>query len=231
MKALILAGGEGHRLRSVLGDLPKCLARVQGRPFIEYQIELLKSQGIREFVLCVGLGANLVQRALGGGERLGVSIEYSPEEKPLGTAGAIKNASPHIDGRFFCGNGDTLVEFSLKDMEESHANAGAIGTILFRKADATGRGTIKIGQEGQVLGFAEKVQRDTAAFINCGFYMMEKGILEHIPTEQRVSLEEEIFPKLLSSGLKLFAFPAHGAFVDIGTPGDYLLIKEKGWKQ
>jgi NDP-sugar pyrophosphorylase family protein len=231
MKALVLAGGEGRRLRPVLGDLPKCLAQVQGRPFIEYQIELLKSEGIREFILCVGLGANLVQRVLGNGERLGVSISYSTEETPLGTAGAIKNAGAHIDGRFLCTNGDTLVEFSLKDMEESHVNAGAVGTIVFRMNDATGKGTIKIGPGGLVRGFEEKTQHGAAAFINCGFYLMEKELLEHIPSGQPVSLEEEIFPKLLSSGLKLFAFPARGVFVDIGTPEEYLLIREKGWKQ
>jgi NDP-sugar pyrophosphorylase family protein len=231
MKALILAGGEGRRLRPILGDLPKCLAEVRGRPFIEHQIELLKSEGIRELVLCVGLGADLVQRTLGNGERLGVSIEYSTEEKPLGTAGAIKNASTFIDGRFLCGNGDTLVEFSLKDMEKSHAKAGAIGTILFKMADATGRGTINVDSNQQVLGFAEKAERDTPALINCGFYMMEKEILEHIPSEQFVSLEEKVFPELLSTGFRLFAFPAHGVFVDIGTPEDYTLVREKGWKQ
>jgi NDP-sugar pyrophosphorylase family protein len=230
MKALVLAGGEGRRVRSVLGDLPKCLAQVQGRPFIEHQIELLKSEGVREFVLCVGLGANLVQRVLGHGERLGVSISYSTEEKPLGTAGAIKNARANIDGRFLCTNGDTLVEFSLKDMEESHVNAQAVGTILFRMDDAAGKGTIKIGPGGGVMGFEEKSQHNAAAFINCGFYLMEEELLEHIPSGEPVSLEEEIFPKLLSSGLKLFAFPARGAFVDIGTPEEYLRIREKGWK-
>jgi NDP-sugar pyrophosphorylase family protein len=231
MKALVLAGGEGRRLRPVLGDLPKCLAQVQGRPFIDHHIELLKSEGIREFVLCVGLGASLVQRVLGNGGRLGVSISYSTEEKPLGTAGAIKNAGAHIDGRFLCTNGDTLAEFSLKDMEESHVSAGAVGTILFRRDEVTGKGTIKIGPGGQVLGFEEKTQHDAPVFINCGFYLMEGELLEHIPSGQRASLEEEIFPKLLSSGLKLFAFPAGGAFVDIGMPEEYLLIREKGWKR
>ncbi|MCX5800922.1 MAG: sugar phosphate nucleotidyltransferase [Candidatus Eisenbacteria bacterium] len=231
MKALILAGGEGRRLRAVLGKVPKCLAEVRGRPFIEHQIELLKSEGVREFVLCVGPGGNLIQRTLGGGGRLGVSIEYSREGKPLGTAGAIKNASSFIDGRFLCVNGDTLVEFSLKDMESGHAGAGAIGTILFKTADAAARGTIEVGAGGQVLGFAEKTERGGPAFINCGFYLMEREILDHIPGGQGVSLEEEIFPKLLRSGLSLFAFPARGAFIDIGTPESYSLMREKGWKQ
>jgi NDP-sugar pyrophosphorylase family protein len=231
MRALILAGGEGRRLRPVLGELPKCLAEVRGRPFIEYQIELLKTAGIREFVLCVGLGANLIETALGDGARLGVSIVYSLERSPLGTAGAIKNASSYIDGRFLCANGDTLVEFSLTDMERSHADARAIVTILFKESDATGRGTIRLGSGGQVLGFAEKAKRDTPALINCGFYLMEKETVEHISAGKHVSLEEEIFPKLLSSGLQILAFQTHGAFVDIGTPEDYSLIREKGWKQ
>jgi len=231
MKALVLAGGEGRRLRPILGDLPKCLADVQGRPFIEHQIELLKSEGITEFVLCVGLGANLVRGALGDGRRLGISIEYSYEEEPLGTGGAIKNASSYIGPTFVCINGDTLVEFSLRDMEEVHSNSGAVGTILFERASVRGRGTLELASDGRVLAFSEKVEPDACGYINCGYYLMEKEILEHIPTQRCVSLEREIFPELLSSGLKLFAVKARGAFVDIGTPKDYLLIREKGWKK
>jgi len=231
MRALILAGGEGLRLRPVSGDLPKCLAEVGGRPFIEHQIELFKGEGITEFVLCVGIGAGLVKEALGDGRKLGVSIEYSLEETPLGTAGAIKNASPLIDGRFLCANGDTLVEFSLSEMEAAHATARAVTTILFKETIATGRGTIKLGSNNEIKGFAEKASRDALGLINCGYYIMERDVLSRIPPGKRVSLETETLPELISSGARVAGFPARGDFVDIGTPEDYGRIKEKGWRR
>jgi len=233
MKALILAGGEGRRLRSMSGQLPKCLMPVQGRPFIEHQIEFLKLKGIGEFVVCAGHGASLLEERLGEGIHLGVAVEYSLEQMPLGTAGAIKNAEGLIDGsQFLCVNGDTLVDFSLREMAKLHRDSRAIATILSgRVEDATGRGTIRTGLEGEILGFEEKAYSGNPGLINCGFYLMENVILDHIPSGRKVSLEREIFPGLLSSGLRLSAFPAKGAFVDIGTPDEYLRIRNKGWKQ
>jgi NDP-sugar pyrophosphorylase family protein len=231
MKALILAGGEGRRLKSLAGDLPKCLVQVQGRPFIEHQIELLNSQGIEEFVLCVGLGAQIVTETLGDGSALGVSVSYSMEESPLGTAGAVKNASSFVDEAFLCVNGDTLVEFSLAEMEESHHRVGATASILSREVeDATGRGILEIDPRGEIRSFQEKSRSASPALINCGVYLMEKEILEHIPSGQKVSLETEVFPGLVSSRSRLLAFITKGVFVDIGTPDEYLGIKEKGWR-
>lgn len=232
MKALILAGGEGRRLRPLAGDVPKCLLQIQGRPFVEHQIELLKSQGIQEFILCVGLGAQAVKEALGDGSALGVSVFYSSEDAPLGTAGAIRNASSLIDeDAFLCMNGDTLVEFSLAEMEQNHQGVRALATVLSREVeDATGRGTLEVGLRGEILSFEEKTRNVSPALINCGVYLMERAILQHIPSGTTVSLEHEVFPKLVSSGHRLFAFITNGAFVDIGTPDEYLRIREKGWR-
>jgi NDP-sugar pyrophosphorylase family protein len=231
MKALILAGGEGRRLQSVAGGLPKCLVPVQGRPFIEHQIELMKSNGIREFVLCVGLGAQKVIETLGDGSSLGISVSYSVEDVPLGTGGAIKNASAFIEGTFLCMNGDTLVEFSLAEMEQRHREVGAVATIVSRQVqDATGRGILEIGPGREILSFEEKSRSANPAFINCGVYLMESGVLGHIPLGQNVSLEKEVFPGLVSSQSRLLAFVTEGAFVDIGTPDEYARIREKGWK-
>ncbi|UCF78330.1 MAG: NTP transferase domain-containing protein [Candidatus Eiseniibacteriota bacterium] len=232
MRTLILAGGEGRRLKSVAGDLPKCLVPVQDRPFIEHQIELLRSKGITDLVLCVGLGADAVREALGDGSALGVTVRYSSEDSPLGTAGAVKNAEGFVEAEFLCMNGDTLVEFSLEEMEGIHQAGGAIATILSREVeDATGRGTLEVGSHGEILSFSEKRKGRTSAFINCGVYLMQKEILNHIPSGRAVSLEREVFPVLVSSGARLMAFKTHGDFVDIGTPGEYLRIREKGWKR
>ncbi len=231
MKALILAGGEGRRLKSLAGDLPKCLVQVQGRPFVEHQIELLRSQGVEEFVLCVGLGAHMVTETLGDGSALGVSVSYSSEEVTLGTAGAVKNASSFIEETFLCVNGDTLVEYSLSEMEENHRRVGAMASIVCREVeDATGRGILEIGPRGEILSFQEKSRSASPALINCGVYLMEREILEYIPSGRKVSLETEVFPGLVSPKPKLLAFVTNGAFVDIGTPDEYLRIKEKGWR-
>ncbi|MBN1504076.1 MAG: NTP transferase domain-containing protein [Candidatus Eisenbacteria bacterium] len=231
MKALVLAGGEGLRLKSVLGPLPKCLAPVQGRPFVEWQIELLREQGLGEFVLCVGVGARAVTQALGDGSRLKVAIRYSLEDAALGTAGAVRNASRFLDGRFLCVNGDTLAEFSLAEMEARHEALGARVTVLCRRvADATGKGVLAVGESGRVLRFEEKTAEGSPGLINCGYYLMETDALDRVAPGRAVSLETEVFPELLKSGVPLAAHETSGAFVDIGTPDEYLRVKEKGWR-
>ena len=231
MKALVLAGGEGLRLRPLLGLLPKCLAPVQGRPLLEWQIELLKEHGLAEFVLCVGVGARTVTGLLGDGSRLNVSIQYSFETAPLGTAGALRNAYGLLEGRFLCANGDTLAEFSLEEMESSHEALGARATVLCRRAaDATGKGTLVVGERGRILRFDEKTAAGSAGLINCGYYLMDKDVLDSVPRGRAVSLEKETFPGLLEDGVTLAACETSGAFVDIGTPEEYLRVKDGGWR-
>jgi mannose-1-phosphate guanylyltransferase len=231
MKALVLAGGEGLRLKPLLGTLPKCLAPVQGRPFIEWQIQLLREHGFREFVLCVGVGARAVTGLLGDGSRLAVAIQYSFEVTPLGTGGAIKNASGLVAGRFLCANGDTLAEFSLTEMEARHESLGARVSVLCRKvADVAEKGTLVVGEGGRILRFDEKTAEGSSGLINCGFYLMEEDVLDCVAPGQPVSLEKETFPRLLESGVKLAACETSGAFVDIGTPKEYLRVKDGGWR-
>ncbi len=231
MKALVLAGGEGLRLKPLLGPLPKCLAPVQGRPFIEWQIELLKEHGFREFVLCVGVGAQAVRELLGDGSRLDVAVQYSFEETALGTGGAIRNASGFLAGRFLCANGDTLAEFSLSEMESRHEALGARVSVLCRvAADATGKGTLVVGERGRILRFDEKTAAGASGLINCGFYLMEKDVLDCVAPGRPVSLEKETFPRLLESGAALAACETSGAFVDIGTPEEYARVKHGGWR-
>jgi len=231
MKALVLAGGEGLRLKPLLGPLPKCLAPVQGRPFIEWQIELLKEHGLREFILCVGIGAHAVRELLGDGSRLGVHVQYSVESTPLGTGGAVKNASGLLAGRFLCANGDTLAEFSLTELVSRHESLGARASVLCRRAaDATGKGTVVVGERGRILSFDEKTAGGSAGLINCGFYLMEKDVLDCVAPGRPVSLEKETFPRLLESGVMLAACETSGAFVDIGTPEEYMRVKNGGWR-
>jgi NDP-sugar pyrophosphorylase family protein len=128
-------------------------------------------------------------------------------------------------------NGDTLAEFSLTKMEALHERQGACVTVLCRRmADATGRGTLVIGKRREILRFDEKIAAGLPGLINCGFYLMEKGVTQSVAPGRAISLEREIFPRLLKDGLKLAAFETSGAFVDIGTPEEYLRVRDRGWR-
>ena len=157
MKALILAGGLGTRLRPRFGDLPKPLAPLGGRPFLARQLEWLAAAGVREAVLCVGHGAAAVREALGDGAALGVRVEYSVEAEPLGTGGALLLAEPHVSGPCIVANGDTLALCDPWELERARWENGAIGAVaLFRVGDAAGRGRVETGAGGRIERFVEK---------------------------------------------------------------------------
>ena len=160
MKALVLAGGLGTRLRARFGDLPKPLVPVGGRPFVERQIAWLEGHRIRDIVLCVGHGAERVREALGDGATLGVTLSYSAEPEPLGTAGALRLASSFVDGPTLVVNGDTLADCDPWALERARWERGAVGALaLFEVADATAQGRVECDAQGLVLRFVEKDPR------------------------------------------------------------------------
>jgi NDP-sugar pyrophosphorylase family protein len=226
VKALILAGGLGIRLRSLVSDRPKPMAEVEGRPFLEYQVLQLREQGFCDLVFCVGHMAQHVQDYFGDGQPWEVSISYAVEVEPLGTAGAIRNAERWIDGPFLLMNGDSYLEADLQGLVTLHQRWGAadprrMGTLLtVHVANASASGTVELGPDGQVTGFLEKVDR-SAGWVNGGVYVLEPTILEWIPADRAVSLEKEVFPALLQEGWHLYARTERSFFVDIGTPEGY----------
>jgi NDP-sugar pyrophosphorylase family protein len=227
MQALILAGGLGTRLRSVVNDKPKPMAAVSDKPFIEYQIEFLKRYDLSHLILCVGYLYEQIQDYFGNGEKWGIRIDYSIEKELLGTAGALKQAQPFIDGTFLVLNGDTYFDIDLKNLINFHQRKNAehngIGTLaLTERQDAQNYGAVTIDAEHKILRFEEKSERTEASkLINAGIYVLEPGILQHIPPAQKVSLEKETFPLLLNQGHRLFGYETTGYFVDIGTPAGY----------
>lgn len=226
MKVLILAGGLGTRLRTVVADRPKPLAEVHGKPFLEYQIEGLGDQGFTEIVLCVGHLAEQVQTYFGDGQRWGVQIAYAVERELLGTAGAIRNAARFITEAFLVCNGDSYLEADLKALvafhqQHRHSNPRTLGSIAMVRVDnAAAYGTLELDNAGRILSFREKCTAG-AGWINGGVYVLEPDILVLIPPGRPVSLEHETFPQALTGGWHLYGYPVPGFFVDIGTPEGY----------
>ncbi len=226
MKALILAGGLGTRLQSVLKDRPKPMAKAGGKPFLEYLVEQLRAQGFRELVFCLGHLADQVHHYFGDGQPWGVQIDYSVETQLLGTAGAIKNAQHFIDATFLVLNGDSYLDTDLRSVVQSHrrrhnANPRTVGTIAAVAVDeAAAYGTLELGPQMRIVRFREKASTGWD-WINGGAYVLEPQLLDFIPAGQVVSIERETFPLVLQRGYRLYAYPVEGFFVDIGTPEGY----------
>lgn len=223
-QAVILVGGFGTRLQSVVQDVPKPMAPVAGKPFLEYQLAALRRGGIEQIVFCAGYRAESVQTYFGNGSRFGLRIEYSVETMPLGTAGALKYAGPMLHDSFFVLNGDTYLELDYHGMAQMHHDKGALATLaVWASALTQPYGSIVIDADGRIRAFSEKSEGDTgSAWINGGVYVFDKRVLDHIPQGRAVSIEKETFPQLLASEAPLYGFPTAGYFIDIGTPSSYL---------
>lgn len=229
MKVFILAGGLGTRLREIVGDHPKPMAPVSGKPFLAYVIALLREQGFRHFVLCVGYKAEQVRAHFGTGDRYGVTLDYVIEDIPLGTGGAIRNAREHIEGAFLLLNGDTYLDTDYTALVAHHNRlhpAGTVGTIGVRSAgDTEGRGVMTRDVNGFVQSFQEKSGAGPG-WINAGVYVLEPALLETIPAQGSVSIERDVFPTLLAQGKRLGSCETPGYFVDIGTPQGYYQFQQ-----
>lgn len=227
MPVLILAGGLGTRLRAAVSNRPKALAPIGNRPFLEIQLELLRDQGARHFVLCVGhLSAQILQ-TFGNGERLGVRIDYSEEKEQLrGTAGALKLAERFFQQRALVLNGDTYLDWDHNELLEKHleyAGEGALATCaVARLPDGARFGSVDFDPSGRFLqGFREKNQElQGPAWLNAGAYVLEKSLLNWVAPDRMVSLEREIFPVLINQGEKIGVVRSSQPFYDIGTPED-----------
>ncbi len=240
MQALILAGGLGTRLRPVVADRPKSMAAVDDRPFLAYQIAGLRRWGVEHVVLCVGYLHEHVSAYFGDGTASGLRIDYSVEDRPLGTGGAVKLAERFVRGPFLVLNGDTYFDVDLRAMARAHQaravpggvngngrpgeahTAGPLGTVaVVEVPDTRAFGSVALRADGRIEAFREKSADLAPGFINAGIYWLEKDVMNHIPSGRAVSLERDVFPGLVADRRGLYAFPAAGFFVDIGTPDGY----------
>ena len=226
MKAVVMAGGEGTRLRPMTANQPKPLLPVVNRPIMEHVLRLLKRHGLSETVVTVQFLAALIRNYFGDGEELGMSLQYATEEMPLGTAGSVKNAEAALrDDRFLVISGDALTDIDLTDMVNFHKKNGALVTIgLKRVPNPLEFGIIIVDDEGRVQRFLEKptwgqVFSDTA---NTGIYVMEPEVLDHVAEDTSVDWSGDVFPKLLAEGAPLYGYIADGYWEDVGTHESYL---------
>jgi NDP-sugar pyrophosphorylase family protein len=219
MKAFILVGGEGTRLRPITYDLPKPMVPINGEPFLFYLIEFLKTQNVKDLVLMTGYKPEKIVEYFGDGSNFDINIEYSHEEKFLGTAGALKNASEFIGlETILLMNGDSYLPFNLEEMKKLHYKNDADCTLaLTYLEDCSRYGSVTL-KENKIISFNEKGSA-TSGFINGGVYIIEPSVLDIIPL-QFTSLEKAIFPKLAEEG-KLFGYKTQGYFIDIGTRASY----------
>jgi NDP-sugar pyrophosphorylase family protein len=222
---VILAGGLGTRLRSVLADLPKALAPVYGRPFLAYQLDWLKGQGVTQVVLCTGYGHDLIQAYCGDGAALGMQILYSVEENLLGTAGALQQARHYLNETFVAMNGDTYFAADLGALLANHRAGGTPATLALVKVPRAGRfGAVTLDAHGYVTHFAEKKRR-RAGLVNAGIYVLEPEVLAYFQTRIPLSLEDDVFPSLAAQRL-LRGDVLEGYHIDIGTPESYAQFQQ-----
>lgn len=218
---LLLVGGLGTRLRSVLSDKPKPLAPIGGISFLELLVMQVGSQGLHRLVMCTGFEAGQIQQEFGDGRKWSVTIDYSKESRPLGTAGAIKLAGRLVSeaSYFVVMNGDSFLELDLRRLIRFHREHGGSASIAVRRVPDAGRyGTVHMDEKNRVVRFSEKMAIPESGVINGGVYVFNRDILQSIP-DGPCSLEKDVFPALLNQGV--FALEQDGIFIDIGTPEDY----------
>ncbi len=228
MKAAILIGGQGTRLRPFTLESPKPLLPVLNRPFLEYQFRVLRDHGVRETVLCVSYLAGAFKRAFGDGRRLGLKLRYSLETIPLGTGGAVKNAEKFLGGGpALILNGDVLNALDLGQFLAFHrARRAEISIALTRVKDPTQYGLVLTDEKGFVRRFLEKPTWDEVETntINAGAYLFEPSVFAHIPAGKTYSLERGLFPERLAAEGKLGGWVTPGYWIDIGTVEKYLQV-------
>ena len=218
--ALVLAGGFGTRLKTVLPDQPKVLATVAGRPFIFYLLEQLHRAGIRRAILCTGYKADEVAGTVGRAYK-SMAIGYSRETMPLGTGGALRLALEQVASkRVLAMNGDSYIDTDLRPFIDWSAACRGVGALIAVRVENTARfGTLRIDVDGRVTAFDEKQTRAAAGHINAGVYLLAQKVLQAIPPGLARSLEYDVFPGLLADGL--YAWARADRFIDIGTPTSY----------
>ena len=239
MQAIVLVGGEGTRLRPLTDATPKPALTLVDRPFLAYMVEWLGGHGVDEVVLACGFEPARLRAALGEGERSGVRLTYVEEPEPLGTAGAFRFAAEQLgdrlDERFLALNGDVLTDLDLGALLDFHAERGARATIgLYPVEDSSAFGLVSRAGDGAVTEFAEKTGAVAPGEINAGAYVLERSVLDLIPAGRKVSIETEVFPRLVGDGLH--GIRLDGYWVDIGTPERYLqaswdILEGRRWRR
>ena len=224
MKAVVMAGGEGTRLRPLTSNQPKPMVPIVGKPCMEHIVELLRGYGFEDVIVTVAFLPQAIRSYFGDGESLGLNIEYSVEESPLGTAGSVGLAADKLDETFLVISGDALCDFDLGSLVKFHKDKGAAVTIGLKSVENPLEfGIVVTDEDGRIERFLEKpswgqVFSDT---INTGVYVLEPEVLEHVPTDRPYDFSKELFPLLLEMGRPIYGMAMEGYWQDIGNLDQY----------
>ena len=225
-QAVILAGGEGTRLRPLTFTRAKSVVPLLNRPLLAYQLALLREHGVTDVVLACSYRVDDVQAALGDGHAMGTRLRYVVEREPLGTGGGVRNAADLVEGTVVVLNGDVLTDADLARMRAFHDARGSRTTILLtRAADPSAYGLVETAADGRLRRFREKPapgEPRTTDTVNAGIYLIDAALLRRMPAGRPVSIEREFFPALVTDGVPCHGWLASGAYWrDIGSPAAY----------
>ena len=229
MRAVVMAGGEGTRLRPLTANAPKPLLPVANRPIMEHVLRLLKRHGFDETVVTVQFLAAMVRTYFGDGDELGMHLSYATESTPLGTAGSVKNAEAALrDEQFLVISGDALTDIDLSSLVAEHRKSGALVTVALKSVpDPLEFGIVIAREDGRIARFLEKptwgqVFSDT---VNTGIYVMEPEVFDHVPAGEPVDWAADVFPRLLAAGAPVFGHVVSGYWEDVGTIASFLRVQ------
>ncbi len=224
MQGIIMAGGKGQRLEPLTFDAPKPFLPVAGRPVVEWGILSLARAGITDIIITTAYKREVLQKHLGDGSHLGVTIRYAEEETPLGTAGGVKNASFLIEGPFIVMSGDVVADIDIQELIDFHRSRGdALATIALTKVkDPTAYGIVGLDDRGQITRFKEKPQPHEvfSDLTNAGIFVVEPEVLERIPIGTKYDWSKDVWTHMV--GEPLYGMELHGYWKDVGHPDDLL---------
>lgn len=220
MDVVILAGGEGTRLREIISDRPKPMAEINNRPFLDILIEHISSYGFKRFILCTGYRADFIQEYYNHA-KTSQKILFSEETIPLGTGGAVKKAEKFIQSNpFLVMNGDSFCPVNLNEFVDFHKqNDSLLSMVIVESENLKDFGLLALDSAQKIINFKEKIERRGKSYINAGIYLFDKDVLSMIPQHVKYSLEYDLFPKLV--GGKFYGFITKENLMDIGTPERY----------
>ena len=224
MKALILAAGEGTRLRPLTLTCPKPMLPVGDAPLLVYLFRWLLGQGIRDIAINLHYLPQVITDFVGDGSRFGVNVIYSPEDPILGSAGAAKKLEGYLDSPFIVVYGDMLLDVELDPLIGLHMDSGSVLTIgLMEVEDPSTKGVVRLDERGRVLRFVEKPKHGEieGCLVSAGIYLVNKTVLQYIPDGTYYDFGHDLIPRLLTAGVPVFARKLDGYLLDIGTPESY----------
>lgn len=225
MNAIIMAGGEGTRLKSVTGDLPKPMVNLCGKPVLERVLKLLKRSGITDVCITLRYRPEVIRDYFGNGEKLGMHLSYRTETEPLGTAGGVRACADFYGDRdFLVISGDCACDFDLRELIEAHhRHRPAVTMALSAQEQPLQYGIVLTDRRNRVVSFVEKPdwERVVSDLVNTGIYVVSPTAMQHVPEGKPFDFARDLFPRLMESGYDILGISMHGYWCDIGTPQAY----------